>query len=507
MATMQIHGGTQIRQRTITATQLAESANIELSQLLAGSNIMLLDGTRAFTGNVSMATHRLLNLPTPVADHEPATKGYVDIGLQGLITKDAVKAATTENITLSGEQTLDGIALVAGDRALVKDQTNKAQNGIYVVSVGAWARSADFDGTPVGEVKKGSYVYVQEGGQAGNGFTLATSDPIAIGTTELTFTQFSGAGQIQAGSALGKTGNQLYVVADEKTLSTSGNQVHVAAAGINGTHIAADSIGPSHVNASAIGAGLAKNSTSGVVEVDLDGTSIEINGNGKVALKDGGIATAKMADDSVTRAKINADVAGSGLVQGVSGELKVDVDGSSVEVSGTNKVQLKDSGVSTAKIADLGVTKAKINSDVAGDGLAKDGTTGALKVQTGNGVELDGTKKVQIKLDGNTLALGASGVKLADLAEGHILVGNSSSVATARRFVREEAPNEAADGSRVAFTFDYVPQAGTFILYRNGIRLRAGASYDYTLSGLTVTFATAPTSEDYIVADYIAVAA
>lgn len=59
--------------------------------------------------------------------------------------KKSVKAATTANITLSGTQTIDDIALVAGDRVLVKNQTTQAENGIYVVSATAWARSADAD--------------------------------------------------------------------------------------------------------------------------------------------------------------------------------------------------------------------------------------------------------------------------------------------------------------------------------------------------------------------------
>lgn len=59
--------------------------------------------------------------------------------------KRSVKAATTANITLSGTQTIDGVALVAGDRVLVKDQTTASQNGIYVVAAGAWTRAADAD--------------------------------------------------------------------------------------------------------------------------------------------------------------------------------------------------------------------------------------------------------------------------------------------------------------------------------------------------------------------------
>ena len=57
----------------------------------------------------------------------------------------SARIATTANITLSGTQTIDGVAVVAGDRVLVKNQTNAAQNGIYVVSAGAWTRATDFD--------------------------------------------------------------------------------------------------------------------------------------------------------------------------------------------------------------------------------------------------------------------------------------------------------------------------------------------------------------------------
>lgn len=74
--------------------------------------------------------------------------------------KRAVKAATTANITLSGTQTIDGIALVAGDRVLVKDQTTASENGIYIVAAGAWSRAADAD---VASELTGAMVAVDQG--------------------------------------------------------------------------------------------------------------------------------------------------------------------------------------------------------------------------------------------------------------------------------------------------------------------------------------------------------
>lgn len=82
----------------------------------------------------------------PTAALHAATKQYVDSLASGLDAKPSVKAASTANIaSLSGPMTVDGIALVAGDRILVKDQSAGNENGIYVVAAGAWSRAADSD--------------------------------------------------------------------------------------------------------------------------------------------------------------------------------------------------------------------------------------------------------------------------------------------------------------------------------------------------------------------------
>ena len=99
--------------------------------------------------------------------------------------KKSVRVATTANITLSGTQTIDGVAVVAGDRVLVKDQTTTSQNGIYVVAAGAWARSADAD--TVSELA-GAHVNV-DSGTANGGISfdtdLKTTD--TFGTTAISF--------------------------------------------------------------------------------------------------------------------------------------------------------------------------------------------------------------------------------------------------------------------------------------------------------------------------------
>lgn len=104
----------------------------------------------------------------------------------GAAIKVPCKAATTANITLSGEQTVDAVSLVTGDRCLVKSQTTGADNGIYIVDSGTWTRAPDWDGSY--DIKKGTFVYITNGTvNSGLFYSVTTSDPITIGSTSVAF--------------------------------------------------------------------------------------------------------------------------------------------------------------------------------------------------------------------------------------------------------------------------------------------------------------------------------
>lgn len=120
---------------------------------------------------------------------ETALAAAINSAIEGLSWKTAVRVATTANITLSGTQTIDGVAVVAGNRVLVKNQSTGSQNGIYVCAAGAWSRSTDLDSAA--EFPEAT-VMVQEGSQAETRWTCTNDDPVTVGTTAIVFAQTAG---------------------------------------------------------------------------------------------------------------------------------------------------------------------------------------------------------------------------------------------------------------------------------------------------------------------------
>ena len=146
----------------------------------------------------------------PTLPMHAATKQYVDSVAQGLDVKQSVRVATTTNITLSGLQTIDGISLVNGDRVLVKDQTDATQNGIYIASSGSWSRSSDAN--TGGKMNGGTFFFIEDGtNYADTGWVVTTNSVITIGTSTISFTQFTGLGEITCGTGLSKSGSTIFI--------------------------------------------------------------------------------------------------------------------------------------------------------------------------------------------------------------------------------------------------------------------------------------------------------
>ena len=176
------------------------------------------------------------------------TKEYVDAVKVGLDFKDSVRVATTANLNLSAPgASIDGISLSSGDRVLVKNQSTASQNGIYVWNGASSTATRATDADSSSEVTAGMFVFVEEGTvNADQGFVLTTDGSITVGSTSLSFTQFSGAGQIVAGDAITKTGNQLDVNDDNITLEVNSDTLRIK--GITQTAVGDLLIGKSGTN-------------------------------------------------------------------------------------------------------------------------------------------------------------------------------------------------------------------------------------------------------------------
>ena len=201
--------------RALVAADIPSLAHTKISDFDAGVRTNTLSQMAAPTGAVSMNSQKITGLADPTGDNDAANKGYVDGVAQGLDVKDSVVATTTANGTLASAfangQSIDGVTLQTGDRILIKNQTTASQNGIYNVNAsGAPSRTTDM---ATGANAAGAFVFVEQGTiNAENGFTCTSDTGSAVvGTNNLTFAQFSGAGQVIAGDGLDKSGNTLSV--------------------------------------------------------------------------------------------------------------------------------------------------------------------------------------------------------------------------------------------------------------------------------------------------------
>lgn len=203
----------------------------DLTTILGTTYLATAGGT--MTGAINMGGNQINNMsmaPTP-AGSDATTVNYVQSLLQGLSWKEAVSASTVADlgtvvynngasgvgatITNAGTQAalvVDGYTVLVGDRILVKNQASPLQNGIYLVTAtGSGASNFVLTRTTdanTGAELFGAAVYIDGGStEANTGWTQTTPGPITVGTTSITWAQFSGSGTYTAGTGLTLTGN------------------------------------------------------------------------------------------------------------------------------------------------------------------------------------------------------------------------------------------------------------------------------------------------------------
>jgi len=486
--------GDQVKNLAITTAKLAGS--IPASKLD-------LTGTYDFRS----AT---LQVATPTADSHAATKAYCDSVSQGAYWKDAVSAASTANVDISSAPSaIDGVTLSSNDRVLLKDQSSAAENGIYVFDSAGSAMSRSGDMNAGSEFPSAAVFAIAGSQNAEKGYICTNDTAPTLGSTAITWTQFTGLSSIEAGAALTKTGDRLDVQVDNSSVEVASDALQIKALGITNAHLAGSienaKLANSTISGIALGGNLnslskatnggvqftAFNGSAAVSNLKLDITDLA---DGDIDLAADFIAFAD-ATDSNTKTESLADLvaamAGDALAQdGSTKALKVAVDNSSIEIN-SDAIRVKSSGI----------TNAMLNGSISQDKLAGSIPDSKLdQLVTGN------------KVAGSAVQLAANGAVANDSGL-KVSVDNATIDVNSNQIRLAIAPNFATftpNGNNVNFDLaeTLIENFEAIIVIKNGLMMKqvsaSPADADEYLVSRTgggsgfsrITFGSAPANTD-----------
>jgi len=220
-------------------------------------------GAATFSGGINAGSNAITGVATPVNNTDAANKEYVDTVAQGLHVHAQVHAlADTPLATITGNTVtysngssgigatltlatalnlaggdIDGDTdLAVGDRIIINGESTAAHNGIYVITSTTVLTRADDFNTAV-EMAGGDFVFVTHGSTyADTGWVLSEA-VTTVGTTGVTFVQFSGAGAYTAGAGLTQTGTTFDVVGTANRITVNANDIDIASTYVGQTSI------------------------------------------------------------------------------------------------------------------------------------------------------------------------------------------------------------------------------------------------------------------------------
>ena len=340
----------------ISATGNVTGGNVNTNALVGTALTLTSTGALnlSATGNVVLNNVVVNGLATPSQDQDAANKGYVDSVAQGLDVKASVEYGTTTALPAytynngasgvgatitadaNGALSIDGSAPSVGARVLVKNETaaNAPYNGIYVVTVAGdvgaafvLTRSLDFDnGSPSGEIP-GAFTFIEAGTTlADTGWVCTTNAPVTVGSTDIVFAQFSGAGQYtantSAGLSLSGTVFSAKVDQDTTAFDGSGNIIVKASANLTTPNIGAATGSSLSATGNITGGNLV---TVGITSTNSLEASTTVSATGNVTggnLVTGGLAT------------VTGNITGGNLVTGGLATVTGNITGGNVLTGG-----------------------------------------------------------------------------------------------------------------------------------------------------------------------------
>ena len=525
--------GFDINAGAIVNADIDASAAIDTSKLADGSLFLKSDGSVAMSmGNLNLGSNKIINLADAENSGDAVNKSQLDAAISALTNdidyKNPVAAIAATNITLSGAQTIDGVSVTSGMRVGVVGQDNAYENGIYVASNSGWSRSADAN--TESEVTAGMF-FLSTGGTnyIGTGWVLSNT-PGSLGMDDLNFIQTQAPNNTLGGAGLTKTGNTLDVV--------SGNGGIVV--NINDITLTVDATADS-LDVTSSGIKLKDGTSADIYVADGSGVFQRVGVSGDITLSNAGVAA--IASGVIVNADINASaaIALSKLAAVTAGYVVL---GNASNVATATEVT-GDVTINSSGVTAIG-TGVIVNADISSSAaiaLSKlaAGTSAQVIVCDGSGVPTYVTQTGDVTINASGVTAIASGVivnadinasaaialsKLATGTAGYLVVCNSSGVPTyvemtgdatisdtgvvtvtggltTSSFTFNETPTGSVDGMNTDFVLAAAPVSGKLSVTKNGLKLKPGAGNDYTVTGDTITMASAPESGDLILVDYI----
>lgn len=408
----------------------------------------------------------------PTSNNEVAVKSYVDAAIAGITDpKDSVLLAASGNISLSGLQTIDGVATSQDDRILVFGQTSAEDNGLYAASTGSWPRTEDADSDP--EVTNGLYTFVTSGSVwSYSGWLLCTPDPITVDTTEQRYVQINGLATITAGTGLIQSGN-IINAGQGYGISLSNDAIGVDPAVVGDLTGTNAWTGPNTwagaSTFSDISGTLMKNQSGNSYLVGGDGVLINSSSGDQIILSsdltylNNNFAdaeasyivignTSSLPNERELKSGFGVDV----IDEGINGDVKLDIDGSVIPVLSATNIF---TGANT-------FTGASTFSDISGT--------------------------LMLNAAGNSYLVEGTGIIVNSGSGDHIVIGiDTGSFQAFVSSTNADVFQPVGAYPETIFTSSNDFRSGSLKLWKKGMRMREGVGNDFTITDTNeVTFST-----------------